>query len=66
MVKATYSVRVHPGAPALQFQISVTPQGGPTIALPVSDQDALVILPLLLLPGHLLFDQATGTLMKNG
>jgi hypothetical protein len=66
MVPATYSVRVHPGAPALQFQVSVTPQGGTPIALPVKSEGAMVILSLLLLPGHLLFDKATGTLMKNG
>jgi hypothetical protein len=66
MIPATYAVRLHPGAPALQFQLTVTPKGGTPIALPVTNEDATVILSLLLLPGHLLFDQATGTLMKNG
>jgi hypothetical protein len=50
----------------LQFQFDVTPQGGTPRALPVSNEDAMAILSLLRLPGHLLFDKTTGTLIKEG
>jgi hypothetical protein len=66
MVPATYTVRITPGAPELQFQFDVTPQGGTPRALPVSNGDAMTILLLLRLPGHLLFDKTTGTLIKEG
>jgi hypothetical protein len=65
-VPVSYTVVVGPGAPALQFQLDVKLPDGTVRALPVVAEDALTVLALLRLPGHLLFDKENGRLVKEG